>query len=60
MHVGIPYAPVSTAYSLVSRDFDKLRHVLDILTPGLIFADDGEAYGPRSARLRRLLARSRR
>ena len=46
MHVGIPYAPVSTAYSLVSRDFDKLRHVLDILTPGLIFADDGEAYGP--------------
>ena len=44
MHVGIPFAPVSTAYSLVSRDYDKLKHVLGLLTPGLIFADDGAAY----------------
>ena len=45
MHVGIPAAPISTAYSLVSSDYGKLRYVLDLLTPGLIFADDGAAYG---------------
>ena len=44
MHVGIPTAAISTAYSLVSRDYDKLRHVLGLLTPGMIFADDGKAY----------------
>ncbi len=44
MHVGIPFAPISTPYSLVSRDYDKLKHVIGLLTPGLIFADDGAAY----------------
>ncbi|MBV8448967.1 MAG: AMP-binding protein, partial [Hyphomicrobiales bacterium] len=27
MHVGIPYAPISVAYSLMSSDFGKLRHI---------------------------------
>ncbi len=40
---GVPYAPVSPAYSLVSRDFGKLRHIVDTLTPGLVFAS-GPAY----------------
>ena len=44
MHVGIPYAPISPAYSLVSTDFGKLRHVFSLLTPGLVFADDREAF----------------
>ena len=44
LHVGIPYAPISTAYSLVSRDFSKLRHILAQLRPGLVLAADGEAY----------------
>jgi len=44
MHVGIPAAPVSTAYSLVSRDYVKLRSVAAQLTPGLIYADDGARY----------------
>ena len=43
-YVGVPYAPVSPAYSLVSQDFDKLRHVMDTLTPGLVFASDGERF----------------
>ncbi len=38
--VGVPYAPVSTAYSLVSQDFGKLRQILDTLTPGLVFASE--------------------
>ena len=34
MYVGIPYAPISPAYSLMSSDFGKLRAILDLLTPG--------------------------
>ena len=43
-YVGIPYAPISPAYSLISSDFGKLRHILDLLTPGLVFACDGAQY----------------
>jgi feruloyl-CoA synthase len=45
MEVGVPVAPVSTAYSLMSQDFGKLLHVVRLLTPRLIFVDDGAAYG---------------
>ena len=44
MHVGVPYAPVSSAYSLVSTDYAKLRHVIRLLTPGLVFAASGERF----------------
>jgi feruloyl-CoA synthase len=44
MHVGIPYAPISTAYSTISRDFEKLRHIINLLTPGLVFASSAERY----------------
>jgi feruloyl-CoA synthase len=43
-HVGVPYAPLSPAYSLVSQDFGKLRTILDLLRPGLVFAASGSAY----------------
>ena len=45
MYAGIPFCPVSTAYSTVSRDYDKLRHVMRTVTPGLVFAADGARYG---------------
>jgi feruloyl-CoA synthase len=45
LYAGIPHCPVSPAYSLVSQDFDKLRHVLGTLTPGLVFASDAARYG---------------
>jgi feruloyl-CoA synthase len=45
-HVGIPTAPISPAYSLVSKDFGKLRHTFKIVTPGLVFASDGIRYAP--------------
>jgi feruloyl-CoA synthase len=38
MWVGVPFVPVSPAYSLVSQDFAKLRHILGVTTPGLVFA----------------------
>lgn len=44
MYVGIPYAPVSPAYSLISTDYAKLRHIVDLLQPGLIFVDNGAKY----------------
>jgi feruloyl-CoA synthase len=44
MYAGIPYAPVSTAYSLISSDFGKLRHIFGLLTPGLVYASDADAY----------------
>ena len=39
LYVGIPYAPVSPAYSLLSTDFAKLRAIRELLTPGLVFAN---------------------
>ena len=44
MYVGIPYAPISPAYALISQDFGKLRSIFDLLTPGLVFAADGEPF----------------
>ncbi len=51
MQVGVPVAPISTAYSRLSEDFAKLRSVRDQLEPGLIFADDGALYGRAIAAL---------
>lgn len=45
MHVGVPYAPISPAYSLVSKDYLKLLHIIKILMPGLVFAESGTAFG---------------
>ncbi len=45
LYAGIPYCPASPAYCLVSQDYDKLRHVLRTLTPGLVFASDAARYG---------------
>ena len=44
MIAGVPYAPVSAPYSLVSRDFAKLRAIMAALTPGLVFVDDGDPF----------------
>jgi feruloyl-CoA synthase len=45
MTVGIPFCSVSTAYSLMSQDFGKLRHVIDTITPGMVYASDWAKYG---------------
>jgi feruloyl-CoA synthase len=44
LNVGIPFVPVSTAYSLVSTDFARLRDIAALVQPGLVFADDGDHY----------------
>ncbi len=40
MWAGVAHVPISTAYSLVSQDYGKLRHILATTTPGLVFASD--------------------
>jgi feruloyl-CoA synthase len=37
MHVGVPVAAVSPAYSLMSKDFDKLKSMIALLDPGAIY-----------------------
>ena len=44
LYAGIPFCPVSPAYSLVSRDYGKLGYLMKLLTPGLVFADDADKF----------------
>ena len=44
MMVGVPYAPISVPYSLMSGDFGKLKSIMETLTPGLVFAASGKAF----------------
>jgi len=44
MHVGVPVGPISAAYSLMSKDFGKLKYALDLIGPGLIFVADATPF----------------
>ncbi len=44
MIAGVPYAPVSTPYSLIAKDFAKLKTIIALLTPGLVFVSDGAPF----------------
>ena len=44
MWAGVPTISISTAYSLVSVDHGKLRHIASITTPGAVYAS-GERFG---------------
>jgi len=44
MHVGVPVAPISPAYSLMSKDFGKLKYIFELVQPGLVYADDPEKF----------------
>ncbi len=46
MHVGRPVCAVSSAYSRLTRDYGKLKGMLQTLDPALIYASDGAIYGP--------------
>jgi feruloyl-CoA synthase len=52
-HVGIPYCPVSPAYSLVATGFEKLEHVIDLVRPGMVFVEDHDDFAPALARISR-------
>src|SRR5256885_5018047 len=44
MHVGIPAAPISPAYSLMSQDYGKLKYIFDLVAPGMVYASDPEKF----------------
>jgi feruloyl-CoA synthase len=44
LYAGIPFCPVSPAYSLVSKDYGKLGYLIKLLTPGLVFAEDAGKF----------------
>jgi feruloyl-CoA synthase len=44
MHVGVPVAPVSPAYSLMSKDFGKLKYIFEVVKPGLVFAAEPQKF----------------
>jgi feruloyl-CoA synthase len=41
---GVPIAPVSPAYSLLSRDFAQLRYIAELLEPALVYVDRVEPF----------------
>jgi len=49
LHVGVPVAPISPAYSLVSKDFSKLKAILRTLRPGLVYVSDLARFEPTLA-----------
>lgn len=43
-YAGIPIAPVSPAYSLLSSDFSRLKGVRDLISPGAVFVQDANRF----------------
>jgi feruloyl-CoA synthase len=65
MHAGVPVAPVSPAYSLMSKDHAKLKAIFELLRPGLVWVDDArkfagalEAVGAQATPIAALLERA--
>src|SRR4051812_48819432 len=42
---GVPVVPVSPAYSLMSQDYGKVKHIAQLVKPGLVYAADGGPFG---------------
>ena len=49
MHVGRPVCTVSSAYCRLTKDYAKVRDILQALKPALVYASDGDVYGPAIA-----------
>ncbi|MBI5320382.1 feruloyl-CoA synthase [Bradyrhizobium sp.] len=54
MHAGVPVAAVSPAYSLMSRDFDKLKGMIELLQPGAIYVSGTKPFAAALAAIRPL------
>ena len=49
MPAGVPVAPISPAYSLMSKDYAKLKYIFELLKPGLVFAEQADKFAPALA-----------
>lgn len=46
LHIGVPYSALSTSYALVSKDFSKLRTLVQRLDPALIYVGNTQQFAP--------------
>src|SRR3954469_16236158 len=53
-HVGVPSAAISPAYSLMSKDFDKLRSMISLLEPGAIYVSATRPFAAALAAIKAL------
>ncbi|NOJ41942.1 feruloyl-CoA synthase [Bradyrhizobium australiense] len=53
-HVGVPSAAISPAYSLMSKDFDKLKSMIELLGPGAIYVSGTKPFAGALAAIRPL------
>ncbi len=44
MTAGVPVCPVSVNYSLMGGDFGRLRHVIGLVRPKVVFAEQAERF----------------
>ncbi len=51
MHVGVPVLPVSSAYSLMSSDHEKLRGVIAHHDPSIVYVDNAAPFAAALAAL---------
>ena len=49
MHVGRAACSLSSAYSRMAKDHSRLRGMLELLGPALVYASDAKAYGTAMA-----------
>src|SRR5450631_3415783 len=54
MHVGVPAAAISPAYSLMSKDFAKLKSMISLLDPGAIYLSTLSPFAPALAAIKSL------
>jgi feruloyl-CoA synthase len=53
-HVGVPSAAISPAYSLMSKDFDKLKSMITLLQPGAIYVSGTKPFAAALAAIKSL------
>ena len=53
-HAGVPAAAISPAYSLMSKDFDKLKSMIKLLEPGAIYVSGTKPFAPALAAIKPL------
>jgi feruloyl-CoA synthase len=48
-YVGVPIVPLAEQHSLVPEAHPRLQYAIETVRPAMVFADDGESYGPALA-----------
>ncbi|MBE7637300.1 AMP-binding protein [Sneathiella sp. P13V-1] len=45
LQIGVPIVPVSPSFSLMTKDFEKLKYAADLVEPKMVFAEDAAMFG---------------